>query len=124
MKYKDLPSEKLIQKLIATSFETPSANREVYDWCEAVLKHIKFIENERVKLVQKYGKDDGNGNFTVTEENKPKFFSEFKDLIEMEINEAIPDCPVKQSWFEDSRCSYAKNKDFWITPAEIGQFDK
>lgn len=124
MKYKQLPSEKLVQKLMATAFESPAANRDVYNWCQEVLKHIRFLESERVKLIQKYGKDDGKGNFSVTNENKNKFFSEFKNILEMEIDESISDCPIKQSWFDDDKCSYPKNKDLWVTPQEIGQFEK
>lgn len=124
MKYKQLPSEKTIQKLLATAFESPAANREVYNWCEDVLKHIRFLESERVKLVQKYGKDDGKGNISVTSENRESFFSSFKDVLEMDIDAEIGECPVKQSWFEDDKCSFSSNKDLWFTPQEVGQFQK
>lgn len=124
MKYKQLPSEKTIQKLLATAFESPAANRDVYNWCEDVLKHIRFLESERIKLVQKYGKDDGNGNFSVLKDKYNQFFSEFKNILEMEIDEKIQECPVKQSWFEDDKCNFSTNKDLWFTPQEIGQFSK
>lgn len=124
MKYKQLPSEKTIQKLLATAFESPAANRDVYNWCEDALKHIRFLESERIKLVQKYGKNDGKGNVSVTLENREMFFSDFKDVLEMDIDAEIKECPVKQSWFEDDKCSFSSNKDFWFTPQEIGQFKK
>lgn len=124
MKYNQLPSEKTVQKLLATAFESPAANRDVYNWCENVLKHIRFLESERVKLVQKYGKDDGKGNVSVKSENREMFFSSFKDVLEMDIDAEINECPVKQSWFEDDKCNFSSNKDLWFTPQEIGQFQK
>ena len=120
MKYKQLPSEKLIQKLIATSFNSPSKNRNVYDWGNEVLHHIKFLENERIKLVQKYGKDDGKGNLSVLKEKYNDFFKEFKEILEMELNEEVPVCPISEDWFDDDCCQYSSNKEMWLTPAEIG----
>lgn len=119
MKYKDLPSEKLVQKLIATSFESPTANRKVFDWSESVLKHIRFLENERIKLVQKYGDNDGNGNYSVPKSKVKEFMEEFTTILEMEINDKIIKCPVEPSWFDDNKCNYPKNKDLWISAVEI-----
>lgn len=124
MKYKQLPSKTTISKLLATAFESPAANRDVYNWCQEALKHIEFLESERVKLIQKYGKDDGKGNFSVLPENRIKFFNEFGKVLEMDIDVEIRECPVKQSWFNDDKCSYPKNKELWVTPQEIGQFEK
>ena len=121
MKYKDLPSEKLLQKLLETSFESPSKNRDVFNWCESIMKHVKFLESERRKLVQKYGSDDGNGTFTVTPENMKTFQKEFYDLLEMDIDSQLKHCPIKEDWFDDEKCSYPKNKEMWITPQEIGK---
>lgn len=124
MKYKELPSEKLVQKLLATSFESPSANRKVYNWSESVIKHIRFLEGERIKLVQKYGKEDKNGGMTVTKENMDKFQKEFKELLEMEIDVPVYVCPIKEDWFDDEKCSYPKEKELWITPKEIKELVK
>lgn len=119
MKYKDLPSEKLVQKLLATSFESPTANRDVYDWCDSLLKHIRFLENERVKLVKKYG-EGTDGNFKVSKEKLQDFMQEFEKLRDMEINERIGKCPITRDWFDDDKCSYPEEKILWITPREIG----
>lgn len=119
MKYKELPSEKLVQKLLATSFESPSANRKVYNWSESVLKHIRFLERERIKLVQKYGEKDQKGGMTVTKDNFGRFQEEFFNLTETEIDEPVLECPIKEDWFDDEKCSYPKEKELWITAKEI-----
>lgn len=124
LKYKSLPSEKLVQKLLATSFESPSANRQVYDWADSILKHIRFLENERVKLVRKYGEEDGNCNIKVKQSQMKDFMDEFSSILEMEINEKIKECPISKDWFDDEKCRYPKDKELWVTPNEIGMFEK
>lgn len=120
MKYRDLPQERLIQKLLATSFESPSANRDVYDWCDSLLKHIRFLENERIKLVKKYGKEDSSGGMTVLRDSLESFSKDFGKILEMEINEEVKKCPIQRDWFSDSKCQYPDDKELWITPREIG----
>lgn len=124
LKYKSLPSEKLVQKLLATSFESPSANRQVYDWADSILKHIRFLENERVKLVRKYGEEDENCNIKVKQSQMKDFMDEFSSILEMEINEKIKQCPISKDWFDDEKCRYPKDKELWVTPNEIGMFEK
>lgn len=121
MKYKDLPSERLIQKLLATSFESPAANREVFYWCESVLSCVRFLESERIKLVKKHGTADEDGNIKVPKENYKAFAEDFEMLLHMRIDKEIPKCPIEREWFDDERCSFAPEKNLWISPAEIGK---
>ncbi len=120
MKYKDIPSEEIMQKLLATSFESPSHNMKIFLWADKVQKHIRFKENERVKLVQKYGEESAPGNFTVKQENINAFSKDFMEIMEMDVPEDIPDCPVKSEWFADGKCSYANDSSLWLNPKEIG----
>ena len=119
MKYKELPSEKIVHKLLATAFESPSANLKVYNWCNKVLGHIRFLESERVKLVQKYGKENEDGNYSVPKEKYKEFFEEFREVLEMDIEDKIPEIPVKPDWFDDEKCRYPINKDLWLSPEDI-----
>lgn len=119
MKYKDLPPQKILNKLIATSFESPTNNRMVYDWAESVSKHCKFLESERVKLVQKHGVEKETGVFAVPQDNFNEFAKDFNSILNMEINEKVDSCPVKEDWFDDDKCQYPKEKELWISPAEI-----
>lgn len=123
MKYKDLPSEKLVQKILATSFG-PKKDREVADWAEQIVKHIRFLESQRIKLVQKFGESDEKGNCSVPREKLKDFLQEFEEVKNMEINEVISDCPIKRSWFSDDCCIYSKEEDYRIVPKDIMYFDK
>ena len=46
---------------------------------------LKNLEDERAKLIKKYGQDGGDGNITVSEDNKNKFLEEFYALLEEKI---------------------------------------
>jgi len=51
-------------------------------------EYLKHLDEERTKLIKKYGKENGDGNITVSEDNKEQFVNEFNDLLaeEIEIN--------------------------------------
>ncbi len=117
MKYRDLPQKELIQKLMATSFDSPSTNKKVFDWCNAVSPMIAFRENERVKLIEKYGENRGDV-FAVKPENMADFRKEYNDVLEMET-ENIPILPINEESFDDESCCYPKDKELWISPKEI-----
>jgi len=47
---------------------------------------LKHLDEERAKLIKKYGKENGDGNITVSEENKEQFVNEFNDLLAEQID--------------------------------------
>lgn len=120
MKYKDLPNERLISKLLLVSFDTPSKNRDIYMWCDEILPHIRFLENERVKLVSKYGEKTNDFEIDVPKNKYNEFFSEFIRVLDMEIDENISNCPAEWEWFDDSKCQYPNDKKLWLSPHDIG----
>lgn len=121
MKYKDLPSEKILRKLLATSFESPSANLKVFEWVNDISKHVQFLENERIKLVRKYGKETEHGEFRVSPENINSFSKDFNEVLNMEIENKIEKCPIEKEWFDDEKCQFSIEKEMWLSPAEIGK---
>lgn len=123
MKYKDLPNEKILRKLLATSFESPSANLKVFEWVDDIFKHVQFLENERVKLVRKYGKEtkENSGDFRVLPENVHTFHEAFNKVLNMEIEKQIEKCPIEKEWFDDDKCQFSAEKEMWLSPAEIGK---
>lgn len=122
IKYGELPKREILQKLLSVSFNTPRKNLEVYKFCDTLTKHINYMENERVKLVQKYGEQDKD-NPTLykiapnTEEMK-MFFQEWNPLIDMEIDEDIKPLPLSEDDFSDN-CSYMREKGNWLSGIEI-----
>jgi len=48
-------------------------------------EEVKVIEDQRVKLVSKYGEKGENETVSVSEEKKQEFLKEFSELLETEI---------------------------------------
>lgn len=117
MTYRDLPSNELIQKLMATSFDSPSTNKKVFDWCSVVLPLVRFRENERIKLIEKHGEKTETG-MGVMPSKLNDFFKDFDRVLDMEV-EQLPEFPISLESFEDEKCFYPKDKELWISPKEI-----
>lgn len=119
MKYRDLPKEIVINKLISTSFDSPKTNLMVYNWCNKVLPLIQFVENERVKLIQRYGElDKKTDKISVSPNKMQEFFKEFNEVLDMDIE--MPKLELTENSFDDDKCQYPLDKALWLTPQEIG----
>jgi hypothetical protein len=47
---------------------------------------LEQFEQSRIKLVNKYGEKDEQGNVTVAEFNQPQFMNELNELTDLEID--------------------------------------
>lgn len=91
----------------------------VYNWCNKVLPLIQFVENERVKLIQKYGTiDKETDKISVKSDKMQEFFKEFNEVLDMDIE--IPKLELTENSFDDDKCQYPIDKSLWLTPQEIG----
>ena len=52
---------------------------------KSINDEIKTVEDQRVKMVSKYGDKDENGSVSVSETNKEAFMKEFGELLSTEI---------------------------------------
>lgn len=117
MKYKDLPKEETIHKLVSIAFDAPARNWQVYEWAESILKCIRFAENERIKLVLKYGDKDADGSVKVPTDKIQQFLCDYNKVLESDVDTSAKPIGITKEWFEN--CEYPKDKALWITPAEI-----
>lgn len=123
VKYGEIPRRETLQKLLSVSFDTPMKNLAVYKFCKAMMAHVDYVENERTKLVQKYGVQDKDNPLMYfvpkgTEEMK-QFQEEFNSVLNMEIEEEVDTLPLSEMDFGDN-CSYSQEKADWLNPREIG----
>lgn len=123
IKYGMLPPIALCQKIITVSFNTPQKNLAVYKFATACSKHLAYIENERIKLFQKYGTpDDKNSDVYYIPPNSKRFEDfkkSFEEICNMQIEEDIPELPLTEEDFENENCEYSPNKKDWLNGAEI-----
>lgn len=72
-----------LQKLMNTDLPIQAAFR-LSRIAKAVSDIFEDLENQRTALIKKYGKPSGNGEFTVTPSNMPRFSTLFNDLLDKE----------------------------------------
>lgn len=122
IKYGELPKREVLQKLLSVSFNTPRKNLEVYKFCDTLTKHINYMENERLKLIKKYGEPDSENpalyKISPNTEGMRMFLQEWNPLIEMEIDEDIKPLSLSENDFSDN-CSYAPEKENWLSGIDI-----
>lgn len=124
IKYGELPKREVLQKLLSVSFNTPRKNLAVYKFCHEMVQHISYIENERFKIVQKYGEQDkaDPARYFIpegTEESK-HYLKEFAQVLDMEIDEDITPLPLAENDFLDN-CFYSPDKADWLNAGDIGK---
>lgn len=125
MKFRDIPSMDSMYRLIQVSFSTPAKNLAMYQLYESLKKHQGYVENERVKLIHKYGEESKTepGKFTVTnQEGIRKFGLEFGSVLEAEIPEKIEPPEISEDDFFDENCSYPYDKAMWPNAKDISTF--
>ncbi len=124
MKYKDLPKQETIKKLLLVSFSTPQKNRMNADWCNKVLPSINFLETERIKLIRKYGEENKDtGVLSVKKENLNLFAEMFCKVMETEIDEDLT-YPLSLDDFDDDKCEYYEDKKMWLNGSELNSIIK
>lgn len=123
MRYADIPSADTMSRLIQVSFSTPAKNLSMYRLYDSLRTHQNYVENERIKLIHKYGEDLGDGNFAV---KNPEALKKFRIDFGRTLESIIPDkieCPdIKEEDFLDDNCSYPLDKTMWPSANDIGNF--
>lgn len=125
MKYRSIPSLETTQKLIQVSFSTPAKNLAMYRLAEQIRTHQSYIENERNKLIRKYGEPTKDGNYAVSKkEALDKFFLEFNATLDTDIPDKIENPNITEDDFSDDNCSYPIDKSMWPNAKDIASFLK
>lgn len=119
MKYSDLPKAEVTRKLIATCFDEPTTNLYIYKLYISLKDHQQFIENERMKLLEKYGISKGDGFFVVPKERVKEYQQKLSEVLNIEITDTIPFFNLSEDNFITERCNYAKEQEMWLSAEDI-----
>lgn len=123
MKHRLIPSIETTQKLTQVSFSTPAKNLAMYRFAEQIRTHQSYIENERNKLIRKYGEPTKDGGYAVKKkEALDKFFLEFNATLDAEIPDKIENPNITEEDFKDENCSYPIEKSMWPNAKDIASF--
>lgn len=94
-----------LDKLLDFTFPTMKQTYKVSKFLKIMGRELEVFEDERIKLVKKYGIDDGQGNYSV----KPECFDDFnRDLNEL----LLVDVNTDFTTFDDIRNLGISTDDF------------
>jgi len=77
-------SHEAVKKLLNTELPVRAAFR-LSNLAKATVDLIERIEETRMELVKKYGKEDAKGNFNVEAEKVEEFYKEFNEFLQEEV---------------------------------------
>lgn len=122
IKYADVPKMETLQRLISVSFDSPRKNLAVYKFYVEMSKHTSYIENERMKLFQKYGEADNNNpclyKIAPNTEAMKAFMKEWTETLNMEIEEDVKPLPITEFDISNN-CTYSPEKADWLSAKDI-----
>lgn len=122
--YNDLPQKEVWDKLVQVSFDTPQKNLSVFKFVSSIGVHYAYIENERIKLFQRYGTADKNcANIYRIErntQNEKDFMREYQAIMSLPIEEDLPSLSITEDDFSDTKCRYPAGKEAWLNAIDIG----
>lgn len=122
MTYGDLLNSEVCAKLMMVSFGTPQKNLQVYHFVNSTMDYRKYFENERSKLLDKYGELQEDGKYTIHGKDKiDEYNRKIDEILNMKIDGDLVDPGLSESDFSDMLCSYPNDKRFWLNASEIYQ---
>lgn len=124
MKFKELPSVDTTLKLIQISFSEPEKNIEMYKLYVKLRDYQSFLENEKNKLLKKYGKEEKNeqGKYKIEGENVALYRNDLSAILESDMPDDIESPGFDLDDFTSEKCSYPTDKMFWPNAADISAF--
>lgn len=114
-----MPNSETCAKLMMVSFRTAKKNLSVYKMVQECSKYNDYLQNERMKLLSKYGTDNRDGTFKLEGDNVGLFNAKVEEILdtECETNFCIPE--LAEEDFEEDNCQYPNDKRFWINGRDI-----
>ena len=109
MKFKDLPKIEICNKLKNVAFVDVAKNMSSYLFAKNCTEALEYFENERVKLIKKYG-EEKDGKLTVLSHNMKLFTKDFTNLLESDVMFSIPKHNLEVADFNSENCFTRKEE--------------
>jgi hypothetical protein len=99
MKYNEMLNQKMLRKLLNTSFKSPTINKAIWMFYISAKDIYEFLANEvsKTKGDEKY----------------------LNELLQQEMDSKLPPLNLTFADFEDENCQYSDDKKLWLNPIEI-----
>lgn len=97
-----------VSSLISSSDEQgvkASTGYKLSRWLKELEPIVKSYEEQRIKALEKYGKDQGDGQFSIEKENIKLLEDELKSIYEAKESVKVLESKIKFSEIEDLKVS-------------------
>ena len=120
MKFRELPSEDSLSRLVLYAFARDGADQSVFLFCKAVGTALEFFQSQRTKLFQQYGvaSESEPDRLEITKENKEAFYAEMRKLLDSDVMVEIPKLDIEESDFLAENCRKPQNVNSVLSASE------
>ena len=120
MKFRELPSEDTLSRLVLYAFAREGADQSAFLFCKAVGTALEFFHSQRTKLFQQYGAstDTEPDKLEIKPENRHAFYADMKKLLDSKIQIEIPNLDLEESDFLAENCRKPQNIDSVLSTGE------
>lgn len=120
MKFRELPSEDSLSRLVLYAFVRDGADQSVFLFCKAVGTALEFFQSQRTKLFQRFGiaSETEPDRLEITSENKEAFYAEMRKLLDSDVQVEIPKLDIEESDFQTENCRKPQNINSVLSASE------
>lgn len=120
MKFRELPSEDSLSRLVLYAFARDGADQSVFLFCKAVGVALEFFQSQRTKLFQRFGvaSESEPDRLEIASENKEAFYAEMRKLLDSDVQVEIPKLDIEESDFLAENCRKPQNVSSILSPIE------
>ena len=120
MKFRELPSEDSLARLVLYAFARDGADQSVFLFCKAVGVALEFFQSQRTKLFQQYGvaSESEPDRLEIKSENKELFYAEMRKLLDSDVQVDIPKLDIEENDFLAENCRKPQNINSVLSASE------
>ena len=121
MKYSDLVTPSVMNKLMAYAFCREGVDLSIYRFSRSLDVVFGFVDAQRDKIVKSHCKQTESGEMEYNSATDiEKCSSEIRELLSGEIQFDLPTLGLNEKDFEPDDHKRPQSKDYWLTAMEMG----
>lgn len=121
MKYRDLVTPNVMNKLMSYSFKRDGVDISIYRFYKAIEEVFGFIDSQRRKIVEQHAEIAPDGSVIYkSEEERAECSYEVRAMLDNDVEFDIPVMSLCEFDFDPENHQRPLQKEAWITPMEIG----
>ena len=120
MKYSDLVTPSVMNKLMSYSFKRDGVDISIYRFSKAMDEVFGFIDSQRRKIIERHARVEKDGSVIYkSDEERIACSVEVIRMLEEDVKFEIPIVSLCEFDFDPENHQRPTQKEAWITPIEI-----